>query len=490
MQCTANVQYNAVLTDGYMPILTGWQATQEIREREKQSNKIGEPLIIIGVTGATSEEDLGGVEKGQSVGMTDSIAKPVGRDQLRQILSKHCSRKGPLLAPPALPPPSRFVAIDFTGAAAASATSVLSWKSEGSHPKTAASSSFDSQSSLGAEVPLPVETLVGAAKTKPRTVSARVAVVMDPTGGGQKVVLCALLSRMGLEVHTIGSDEECLELMGKMTVVIVLINDRISEDKSSRELVSAIRRGEHGSASWGPVPIVVLLPASEKNNLSAYDGIYDGALAKPFTKSNVSSVVQSCIGDDNGSAKIASAQSGGMAKSRGKEGGMPIALPVRRIRILVVEDHWANRKMLESMLSHQGHDLQCVENGLEAVKITAKQPFDLVLMDCNMPLMDGWQATAAIRERKALNANTPIIAVTANAMKGDRDKCIAAGMSDYISKPVECRRLFETIAKWTQQMDDEAGISEKEEHDAKSDMQVQAAMTASKKPARPVDWSG
>lgn len=70
-----------------------------------------------------------------------------------------------------------------------------------------------------------------------------------------------------------------------------------------------------------------------------------------------------------------------------------------------------------------------------------------------MPIMDGWQATSRIRERKALNATTPIIAVTANAMKGDRDKCIAAGMNDYISKPVERRRLFETISKWVSKAD-------------------------------------
>ncbi|EKX46591.1 hypothetical protein GUITHDRAFT_45786, partial [Guillardia theta CCMP2712] len=117
-------------------------------------------------------------------------------------------------------------------------------------------------------------------------------------------------------------------------------------------------------------------------------------------------------------------------------------------RILIVEDHWANRKLLEAMLLQKGHELHCVENGVEAVNITAVVEFDLVLMDCNMPIMDGWQATEKIRQRAGLNQTTPIIAVTANAMKGDRDKCIAAGMDDYISKPVERKRLYEIIAKW------------------------------------------
>jgi len=72
------------------------------------------------------------------------------------------------------------------------------------------------------------------------------------------------------------------------------------------------------------------------------------------------------------------------------------------------------------------------------------------LMDCNMPVMDGWQATEQIRmrERKKLSEYLPIVAVTANAMKGDRDKCIACGMSDFLSKPVDRKCLFDIIAKW------------------------------------------
>jgi DNA-binding response OmpR family regulator len=66
-----------------------------------------------------------------------------------------------------------------------------------------------------------------------------------------------------------------------------------------------------------------------------------------------------------------------------------------------------------------------------------------------MPIMDGWQATEKIRQRRGLNVSVPIVAVTANAMKGDRDKCIQAGMDDYISKPVDRKKLYEIIAKWT-----------------------------------------
>ena len=120
------------------------------------------------------------------------------------------------------------------------------------------------------------------------------------------------------------------------------------------------------------------------------------------------------------------------------------------VRVLIVEDHWANRRLLEAMLKKQGpgYTMEAVENGLEAVTITSARQYDIILMDCNMPIMDGWQATEKIRQTEGPNKLTPIIAVTANAMKGDREKCIAAGMDDYISKPVERRRLEEVLGKW------------------------------------------
>eukprot|EP00961_Rhodomonas_salina_P093285 1255408-Rhodomonas_salina.1 len=91
-----------------------------------------------------------------------------------------------------------------------------------------------------------------------------------------------------------------------------------------------------------------------------------------------------------------------------------------------------------------------MEVGLEAVKITKVVEFDLLLMDCNMPVMDGWQATKKTRQRAGLDHRTPTIAVTANAMKGDSEKCLAARMDDSISKPLDSKKLFETILKWTQ----------------------------------------
>ena len=91
-------------------------------------------------------------------------------------------------------------------------------------------------------------------------------------------------------------------------------------------------------------------------------------------------------------------------------------------------------------------------NGREAVEAWARQPFDAILMDMMMPEMDGLEATMAIREReKTTGTHIPIIAITANAMVGDREKCLAAGMDEYISKPVDVAKLYEVLNRLTRQ---------------------------------------
>ena len=120
--------------------------------------------------------------------------------------------------------------------------------------------------------------------------------------------------------------------------------------------------------------------------------------------------------------------------------------PARGARILVVEDNAVNREVLVAQLSVLGCRATAVENGAEAVEAVAGGGYDLVLMDCQMPEMDGFEATLHIRELH--QSNIPIVAVTADAMPADRDRCLRAGMDDYIAKPVELQRLSDTLARW------------------------------------------
>ena len=122
----------------------------------------------------------------------------------------------------------------------------------------------------------------------------------------------------------------------------------------------------------------------------------------------------------------------------------------RKIRILVAEDNPVNQKVAQAMLRKMGLRANVVANGQEAVNALQMIPYDLVLMDCQMPEMDGFEATRSIRQEgsRALNPQIPIIAMTASNMRGDRDKCIQAGMSDFIAKPVQKRELSEIIDRW------------------------------------------
>lgn len=123
-------------------------------------------------------------------------------------------------------------------------------------------------------------------------------------------------------------------------------------------------------------------------------------------------------------------------------------------RILLVEDNPVNQTVTKLILKKAGLKADVVGNGVEAVSALAQLPYDLVLMDCQMPEMDGFEATRRIRkpEYQALNPQIPIVAMTAFAMKGDKERCFDAGMDDYISKPVRPNELIENVFKWIEKI--------------------------------------
>ena len=131
-------------------------------------------------------------------------------------------------------------------------------------------------------------------------------------------------------------------------------------------------------------------------------------------------------------------------------------------RILVVEDNPVNQEMVQSILANLEAEVDLAENGMVAADLASRRPYDLVLMDCQMPIMDGYEATRAIRQleqgkglpdsggpaSRPLAGRLPILAMTANAMKGDRERCLASGMDDYLSKPFGQVQLREILERW------------------------------------------
>jgi PAS domain S-box-containing protein len=146
--------------------------------------------------------------------------------------------------------------------------------------------------------------------------------------------------------------------------------------------------------------------------------------------------------------------------------GRPVS--TTHLHILLAEDGLVNQKVAVSLLEQRGHKVTVANDGREAIAALDSESFDVVLMDVQMPAMDGFEATATIREKeKASGEHIPIIAMTAHAMKGDRERCLQVGMDGYIAKPIRAKDLYETIemtaAKvWGSQTQDNANADEKE----------------------------
>ncbi len=162
-----------------------------------------------------------------------------------------------------------------------------------------------------------------------------------------------------------------------------------------------------------------------------------GHLTKPIKQSSLFDTIMNVIG------------TGSMDESRSSlDADNSLHENSQNLHILLAEDNAVNQRLTVSMLHKQGHEVVVATDGKAAVAALEERSFDLVLMDVQMPGMDGFEATAAIREReKGIKSHIPIIAMTAHAMKGDRERCLAAGMDDYISKPLKSAELFEVIAR-------------------------------------------
>ena len=124
--------------------------------------------------------------------------------------------------------------------------------------------------------------------------------------------------------------------------------------------------------------------------------------------------------------------------------------PGSSLRVLLAEDNPVNQRLATRLLEKRGHRVVVASNGRQALEALESASFDLVLMDVQMPEMDGFEATAAIREKEKANGlHLPVIALTAHAMKGDRERCLAAGMDGYLAKPIRQQELDDLLQSYT-----------------------------------------
>ena len=189
------------------------------------------------------------------------------------------------------------------------------------------------------------------------------------------------------------------------------------------------------------IRLILISSAAQKGEARSAKRIrFFGHLAKPVRKTELIRVIS---GVDGLEAPTTATQSIVARHSSREDRGQ-----VPNIRILLVEDMLANQKLEMIMLAKMGYSVELAVNGKQAVEICNTKKYNLIFMDCQMPVMDGYEATRQIRKTSILNKNTTVIAMTAHALEGDREKCIAAGMDDYISKPITMAVLDNTLRKY------------------------------------------
>ncbi len=192
---------------------------------------------------------------------------------------------------------------------------------------------------------------------------------------------------------------------------------------------------------WGSDKVAILLlssviPQGLSKKLKDLD--VSTNLLKPIIQSDLYEKVMLVLGR----------QPDGKEKMRSDEDGARLASSTGKLRIMLAEDNKVNQTFTVHTLEKQGHSVEVVENGQQALESYQSGKYDLILMDVEMPYMNGYEATRRIREKeKNTNQHVPIIALTARAIKGDREKCYAAGMDDYLPKPIRTRDLYESISR-------------------------------------------
>jgi CheY-like chemotaxis protein len=195
-------------------------------------------------------------------------------------------------------------------------------------------------------------------------------------------------------------------------------------------------------------PLIMLTSAGEQGESARCRELgVAGYLMKPVAASDLRRVIETVIESTTPLAEAAPLDVPLVAPEAASASAPVVPLTAgRALRFLLAEDNPVNRTIGTRMLSKHGHVVVAVENGAQAVEITATERFDVVLMDVEMPVMNGFEATAAIRAREQkTRQRVPIIALTAHAMQGDRERCLEAGMDSYATKPIQPTELFATV---------------------------------------------
>ncbi|MEH2234966.1 PAS domain S-box protein [Nostoc sp.] len=236
-----------------------------------------------------------------------------------------------------------------------------------------------------------------------------------------------------METYAAKSGKEALAELAQGTQFDIAILDMQMPEMDGITLARQIRK-QSGSEN---LPLVIMTSLGRREISSDFNDVqFAASLSKPIKQSQLYDVITRVLGNQPIQASISHFP----LVDRHLAHRLPL-------RILLAEDTVVNQKVVLLMLQKMGYAADVVTNGLEVLKALQKQPYDLVLMDVHMPEMDGLEATRKICQEWEVGFRPHIIAITANAMRGDREVCLAAGMDNYISKPIQLQELAEALSK-------------------------------------------
>ena len=249
-------------------------------------------------------------------------------------------------------------------------------------------------------------------------------------------ILQFMLESFGFQVKQVESGQECLDELDKAardhSYDLVLMDWRMP-GMDGLDTARRIR----GNPQLTPKPAIIMVTAHGREDVMK-SGELDEFIQKPVSPSALLNTIMKTIGKKTPDSFL-----------RVRREPSRDLLAIRGARILVVEDNEINQQVAREILEEEGLKVHIADNGHEAVKMVGEMKFDAVLMDIQMPVMDGYQATRRIRAQGQFNG-LPIVAMTAHAMKGDREKCLAVGMNDHVTKPIDPWQLFSSLLRWVE----------------------------------------
>lgn len=295
------------------------------------------------------------------------------------------------------------------------------------------------------ELPLPVVRPKTPPPHTPAALSGTRVLVVDDTSAN-RLVFVKQLAHMGMLVDSVCNAREAMEAMQQASdrsepYSIALVDHQMPEE-DGHALAQRIRNTPDIS---GTRLVLSSSLAAKGDTARARDKGFNGYLAKPVRESDLRDVITATLSQPPGDQTLVTKYS--VRESQVEAPPVEIDL---RAKILLVEDNPVNQKLAKRILEKAGCTVAVAADGAEAVEMYSQTSYDLVFMDCQMPVLDGYEATRQIREQEMRSGHrTPIIAMTANAFESDRKNCIEAGMDGYLAKPIEKKLVLDEVRRWT-----------------------------------------